>query len=653
MIISLKREELLDLQISLKKEYLLTNGKGGFCSSTIHDCHTRKYHGLLNLPVEGSGKLFNFLSKLELTALINEKEFHLSSNKFPGVYDPTGHKYAESFEYDLFPVTKYKIGEATISKAILMPEGEESVLVKYHLESSEQEISFRAIPLLAYRDIHSLSKQNMDIKPRTYFENNGFKINPYNGLPALFIQSSSPSIFYPSPKWWFNFEYLKERNRGYDYQEDLFVPGVFEFNLKPGEKIVFRASLQPANSDINKEWTKELKRLSFYKKKFDTDKEPLRTIKTHAGQFLVEQNNQMGIIAGYHWFQEWGRDSLISLAGITLCRNDFNSAFKILESFCGYEQNGLLPNMMNETGAHAYNTVDTPLLYFRSVQQFLAYGGDRKKVIKKLLPLMKKIVSAILENKNQLMQLGGDGLIYCGSDSENLTWMDAVVDGNPVTPRSGAPIEINALWYNSIKFLLNDFSQQLDDDLKHQLTDKGEQFERSFEQAFWNEDDACFFDLKNDGNPRASFIRPNQLFAMALPYTCISHEHALKSLETIKQHLLTPYGLRSLSPRNPFYRGEYKGDHKSRDEAYHQGMVWPWLIGIYVDALLKYAKSKAEVKKVVKKQFHELWDIHLKQYGLNHISELFRPNPPYVAKACIAQAWSEAELIRVLSMLKI
>ncbi|MBT3424401.1 MAG: glycogen debranching protein [Bacteroidetes bacterium] len=653
MKISLKREELLDLQVSLKKEYLITNGRGGFCSSTVLDCHTRKYHGLLNLPVIETGKVFNFLSKIELTASVNDMEFHLSTNKFPGVYNPTGHKYVDSFDYDFYPITTYTLGEAVIIKSILMPEGEDTVLVKYQLISGDQEIHFKANPLIASRNIHSLSKQNMDIMPRTYFEENGFKIEPYKGLPALFIQTSIPSVFYPSPKWWLNFEYLKERNRGYDYQEDLFVPGVFEFKLKKGEEVIFRASLSSANSEIGKEWDKEYKRALRESQKFKTDAEPLKTLKTHAGQFLIEQNKRKGIVAGYHWFGEWGRDSLISLAGITLCRNDFKSALNILESFTAYEKDGLLPNIIDQSGAHSYNAVDTPWLFFRAAQQYLEYTGEKEKIVKKLLPLMKNIVSAVLENRNPLMHMGGDGFIYVGSETENYTWMDAMVNGKPITPRSGAAIEINALWYNALQFLVNDFNEHLDNSFKQQILEKLKLYEQHFESSFWNENDGCFCDLKNDGSLEASFIRPNQLFALALPYTCVSADKAKQSLETIKQHLVTPYGLRTLSPRNTNYRGEYKGSPETRDESYHQGMVWPWLIGIYTDALLKQSKSKASVKKEVIKNFKDLWEVHLEQYGLNHISELFRPNPPYVAKACIAQAWSEAELIRVLSLLKI
>jgi predicted glycogen debranching enzyme len=653
MKIVLKRHELLDLQISLKKEYLLSNSKGGYCSSTVHDCHTRKYHSLLALPVEGTGKVFNFLSKIELTAIFQDKEFRLSTNKFPGVYNPTGHKYIDSFTYDLYPITHYKFGDVVISKTIVMPANEDSVLVKYKMEEGSQEIAFKANPLMAYRDMHTLSKENMNIKPRTYFEKNGFKIDPYEGLPPVYIQTSIPSVFYPAPQWWQNFEYLKERNRGYDYQEDLFMPGVFEFSLTKGQEIIFRASLSPASEEIKKDWTKEIRRINNYKKKFAEEKEPLKTLKTHAGRFLIETNQKKGIIAGYHWFREWGRDSLISLAGITLYRNDPKSALSILESFTAYEKDGLLPNMIDETGAHAYNAADTPLLYFRAAQQYLEYTGEKKKVEQKLLPLMKQIIQAILEKRNPVLHLGEDGLLYSGNNHQNLTWMDAVVDGSPVTPRAGAPVEINALWYNALKFVNCDLEDGLEASFKSNLEKQIALFEAHFEKNFWNEDNQCFDDLKQEGSVRESFIRPNQLFAMALPYRCISKENALKAIQTITQHLVTPYGLRTLSPRNPFYRGEYKGSQKTRDEAYHQGMVWPWLIGIYVDALTNYSDHMPDVRKEVKATFSELWKIHLSQYGLNHISEIFRPNPPFVAKACIAQAWSEAELIRVLSLLKI
>lgn len=654
MKIKLSRDEMLDLQISMKKEYLLTNGKGGYCSSTIYDCHSRKYHGLLVLPVkEQGGRLYNFLSKLEPVIIIESKEFHLSTNKFPIVYDPTGHKYINSFENEYFPVTTYKIGDITFVKSILMPLGEDTVLVKYDLVSSEMPVTLKVTPFMAFREINSLAKENMDIKPRTFFEENGFKFDPYQGLPPVYVQSSIKSTFYPAPHWWKNFEYTKERKRGYEYHEDLFVPGSFEVKLNQGDSVIFRASLTPTEKYIPSEWNNELKRISGFADQYKDVPEPLKTFKIAASDYVITYNNgSKGIVAGYHWFGEWGRDTLIALPGLTMNTGRFAEALDILKKYTTLERNGLLPNIISEDGNHAYNSIDTPLLYFWAVQNYITSSSDVDSVKEHILPVLIKIITAFLDNRVPLCSQGTDGFIYTGNEHTNLTWMDAVVDGCPVTPRNGAAIEINALWYNALSFLLNEFSESVEADLLARIKTVKEAYEHNFENFFWAEVDQCFCDRLISHEKRELFIRPNQLFALGLPYTCVSKEKALIALDTIDLHLLTPYGLRTLSQRNPRFRGEYKGEPSLRDLAYHQGMVWPWLVGIYTDAVLKVRGNSNEVKKNVLDNFNSLINEHPQTYGLHHFSELVRPNPPYVAKGCIAQAWSIAEVIRMIEVLK-
>ena len=655
MKIKLLRNDILDLPITLKKEYLLTNGRGGYCSSTVLDCHMRKYHGLLVLPQKQWDKMFIFLSKLEATAIIDEKEFHLSSNKFPIVIEPTGHKYISRFEMEYHPITTYKFGDTEITKTILMPYGEETVHVRWDIIKCEKPITFRIQPLFAYRDINSLTHHNLELKPRAYFETNGFKFDPYPGLPPTYVQTSLKSTFFPSPDWWNNFEYIKERNRGYEYHEDLFTPGFFELNLKEGNSVIVRASLKQGGDKIRAEWDKEIKRVAKESERFKKEKEPLQSLKIHAAHYLIKYDNkEPGIIAGYQWFKEWGRDTLISLAGLTLCRGENELALNILKKFTKYEKNGLLPNMFSENGAGAYNCIDSSLLYFRAIQQYIEYTNEKESVGKYLSKTIINIIKSYLGNLNTYTFLGEDGLIYAGNENTNLTWMDAIVDGKPVTSRHGAAVEIQALWYNALCFVRDEPVINADDDLKKKIIDVIGKFEANFEKKFWHEADNCLVDVYRSDSDRQNFIRPNQLFAIGLPYSCISSEKAIRIIETVKQHLLTPYGLRTLSPRNLLYKGEFRGNQLIRDQAYHQGMVWPWLIGIYMDSLMKqkYPGNKTEIKKHLYSTMNEFNDKHIEQYGLYHISELFRPNPEYVAKGSMAQAWSDAEMIRVLDMLK-
>ena len=648
MKVKITRDEILDLEGSLKKEYLLTNGLGGYASSSILDCNRRKYHGLLILPLEKLGKTFNLLSKLEPTIVINKNEFLLSTNKFPGVNFPTGHQYVEYFELEYFPVTKYMIGDMEITKSILMPRFSNSVLVRYDVVKAPKRIVFRVNPLLSYREIHFLSVKNMNLRQRAFVEKNGFKIDPYEGLPALYIQTSMKSVFFHSPEWWSNFEYLKERHRGYAYQEDLFSPGIFELKLKQGDSVIFRASIDKITKDIETEWDEEVKRLKKEHKKYSEEKEPLRTMKAVSEAYIVENSNKdKGIIAGYHWFGEWGRDTLISLTGLTLCTGKADAALNILKRFSKYEKDGLLPNVLGQDKNYSYNCIDSSLWFFWAVQNYLKYTGDKENVEKLLFPTMKKIITAFLENKVPNVGLKDNGLLYAGNENTQLTWMDATAYGKPVTPRNGAPVEINALWYNALKFLSNEFGGKLGKEFREKINYQAALFENIFTRAFWNEKRQCLDDVYREYGSDIS-IRPNQLFAIGLPYNCVENEKALSIIRTVQKHLVTAYGLRTLSPEDPMYQVDYRGDQNARDSAYHQGMIWPWLIGIYCDALFIHNPDKKFVKQHVYDTFKDLWEKHLSRYGLLHISEIFKPTPPNTAKGCIAQAWNMAEIIRVL-----
>ncbi|MBN1798716.1 MAG: glycogen debranching enzyme N-terminal domain-containing protein [Spirochaetales bacterium] len=650
MKISFDRDFILNLNQSLTKEYLLTNGNGAYASSSILDCHTRKYHGLLAVPLENLNATYLLLSKLDCALVLDKKEHRLSTNKFPGVFSPTGHQYITDFDMEYLPVTTYKLGDLVLTKTIAMPRLGPTVLIRYDLINSKKPVLLKLFPFIAYRKIHELTLENTDIRPRTYFEENGFKIDPYSKLPPLYIQTSKHSVFYPSPSWWKNFEYVEEKNRGYDFKEDLFTPGVFEAKLKKGEHIIIRASTAKQSSPISSEWSHERERINKVYSTFVKDQEPLATLKVHAEHYLSKKQN--GIIAGFHWFGEWGRDTMLSLPGITLCRNDRNTALAILKKYVSYIQNGLLPNVISSGEDHAYNSIDTSLLFYRAVQKYIEYTGDKKQVNDHLLKPMLDIVTCLIRNETGISKIEQNGLLYAGTPKTQLTWMDAFADGGPVTPRHGAAVEINALWYNALSFLLNDFSNELSPTHKQLIREAQLKFEGHFEKLFWNQDMRCLIDVYRNEHDVEAHIRPNQLFAIGLPFTCIGKEKAADIITTIKRHLVTPYGLRTLSPQNPLYKADYSGDQNKRDAAYHQGMVWPWLIGIFYDACLKTSGKKQELDSYFLSTFQELWSSHLHERGLFHISEIFTPNPAFQAKGCIAQAWSMAEIIRVLDCIK-
>jgi predicted glycogen debranching enzyme len=644
------RDFILNLNQSLTKEYLLTNGNGAYASSSILDCHTRKYHGLLAVPLEHLNATYLLLSKLECSLVCDKKEHKLSTNKFPGVFSPTGHQYITRFDMEYLPVTTYKLGDLLLTKSIAMPHSEPTVLIRYDLINSKKPVLLKFIPFIAYRKIHELGSENTGIRPRTYFEENGFKIDPYPNLPPLYIQTSHRSVFYPSPGWWKNFEYVEEQKRGYGFKEDLFTPGVFEVKLKKGEHVTIRASISKLSTPIASEWSHEIERISNSYSEFAQDGEPLACLKVHAGHYLMEK--QDGIIAGFHWFGEWGRDTMLSLAGIALCRNKNKDALAILKRYVTYIQNGLLPNVISSGENHAYNSIDTSLFFFWTVQKYIEYTGDKNQVNEHLLKPMVEIITSLIRNETGISRVAQNGLLYAGTPHTQLTWMDAIADGIPVTPRHGAAVEINALWYNALCFLVNDFSEELSPPFKQAIQEVKQNFEDHFEKLFWNQELQCLIDVYRNEDDMEAHIRPNQLFAIGLPFTCISKEKAAKIITTVKRHLVTPYGLRTLSPQNPLYQADYSGDQNKRDAAYHQGMVWPWLIGIFYDACIKSSDHKTEVNSYFLSTFQELWNSHLHERGLFHISEIVTPNPAFQAKGCIAQAWSMAEVIRVLDCIK-
>ena len=639
-------DEIVNVRISLTNEYLLTNGRGGYASSTVLNCHTRKYHGLLILPRKGITTPSLILSKCDISAVVDKKEFRLSTHKFPNVYFPLGYQLIDSFTMEDYPITKFRFGDVLLAESLLMPYGEESILMRYELLESRKPITLKIIPLLAYRDIHTLHYQNISLRPRTCVEKSGFSVSPYENMPIFSMRTSIRSQFYPAPTWWNNFEYREEKARGYPYHEDLFAPGIFEIKLKTGDSVILEGTIREHRSrDINALWNNEIKRIKALKRGVSKGKEPLKTLLVQASHYLVTSSkNQKGIIAGYHWFQEWGRDTMISLTGLTLCRGDFETALSILTKYARFiNSDGYMPNVVAENGKHSYDAIDTSLFFFWAVQNYLEFTKDSRRVREHLLPSMKKIIASLSPTH--------EGLIFCGNENTQMTWMDACAYGKPVTPRHGAPIEINALWYNALMFLYTNFKNDLDDSLRKKIEATIETLRISLPRLFWNEKNNSLYDVyRFDGNSDAA-IRPNQLFALGLPFTCIDKEKANKILDTIKKHLVTPYGLRTLSPEDDQYKNTYEGDEDARSATYHQGMVWPWLIGIYTDALLK-VYQKNEVKNYIMETFNNLFTSHLKHNGLLHISEIFTPDPPYQPKGTIAQAWSMAEIIRTLYQLQ-
>ncbi|MEF2230746.1 MAG: amylo-alpha-1,6-glucosidase [Pseudodesulfovibrio sp.] len=649
-MIRIPRDECINTEVATRKEWLDTNGLGGYASSTAINCHTRKYHGLLVAALDNPRGRFVLLSKLETSLLHDGKEFHLSTNKYPGVYHPTGHQFVECFEQGLNPAVTYRIGDVLIRESILAVHGQNTVLVCYEIVEGNVLPTLRIRPLLAYRNIHTLTRENMFLRPKSYPEKNGRKIQPYEGMPPLHMATNRTSEFFPGPKWIYNVEYLLERARGFDYQEDLFSPGVFELPLQKGKPVIFAASVdRPGNLERLRK--KELDRRQTL---FDACKDrvrPVRWLKYFGDQFLIRNASGFAsVIAGYHWFGEWGRDTMIALPGLTFHSGRTAFGEEVLAAYAGLERDGLLPNYLDQSSDHlAYNSVDASLWFFWAVQEYLKAKGKKRFVMDRLYPAMRGIVAAHLEGRVPLCGLDGDGLLHAGNQYTQLTWMDAQAYGRPVTPRHGAAVEINALWYNALRCFL-ELARPEDADLADRARGAADVLAANFVKRFWDTEENGLCDVVNEyGQDRS--IRPNQIFAASLPHSMLDTNQMRAVISVVQTHLLTPYGLRTLSPRNPRYSPFYRGDADSRDSAYHQGMVWPWLAGHFGEALLRQAEDRAGAKAFLRKYFNPILRTFPDNFGIASVPELYTGNPPHQPKGAVAQAWSVAEAIRLNKIL--
>jgi predicted glycogen debranching enzyme len=649
----------LNLEKALRLEWLETNGLGSYASSTILSCNTRKYHGLLVANLKKPQGRHSLLSWLEDSILMKGKKFFLSCCQYPGVFHPGEKHFLREFCLGYSPRFTYEADGFRLHKAIMMVYGEDRVLIRYDVEHCLFPGIFRLKPFLAYRGFHALAKQNMYLHTKTTGIENGFKMEPYDGMPPIFIETTAKYEFYPSFVWHNNFEYQVEKERGFDWHEDLFCPGVFEIPVQKGSTVIFSASPEICRGGLEEIWTAEMTRRAGdasiderVAEKFETegDKINVRNLITSGQQFLIKTpSGRPAIVAGYHWFVDWGRDTLISLPGLTFCSGRIPEGIDILTSLGAHEKNGLLPNYFsdNETES-AYNTVDTSLWYFWAVQQMLKCTGDIETIRNQMWPVMKIILQAYMDGTVFNIRMSKNGLLHAGDEDTQLTWMDATVEGKPVTPRWGYPVEINALWYNAICFA-HELAQGFDDykSFFHVLIPE---IKKSFVDTFWIEDGAYLGDVFCDGHLDRT-IRPNQILAVSLPHSPLDLARQSAVVEKVRQHLLTSVGLRTLSPEDKNYKGRYEGNGPARDAAYHQGTVWPWLIAHFGEAYIRVAKDKAAAKAFLLNHIRSFIGRHMPEADVGSISEIFDGDPPHHPNGCISQAWSVAGLIRLYTLL--
>lgn len=638
------KSELVNLQYSIHREILSTNRAGSYMTTTIVCCNTRKYHGLLICPIQNfDNESFVLLSSIDETIVQHDQSFNLGIHQYPnGVYDPRGHKYIVDFEIEPTPTFTYRVGGVVLKKELLMVHNSDQVMIRYTLLDAHSHTSIKLRPFLAYRNRHQLSKANLFVNKEFGCIENGIASCLYSGFPTLNLQLNKENTFVSNPDWYYDIVYYEEKIRGYDYMEDLYTPGYFETTIEKGESIIISASLKEESSKkMSVAFNKELKARS-PKDSF------INCLKNSATQFIVQQGKDMEIIAGFPWFGRWGRDTFIALPGLTLAANyDPKSCKGVLDTMSGEMNNGLFPNIGKNDNA-AYNSVDAPMWYFWAIQKYSQSLEDKSSVWKDYGNKMKQILDAFRSGINDHIQMHENGLIWAAQDGKALTWMDAVVEGVPVTPRAGYTVEINALWYNAIMFTLELAEINGDSQFVEEWQDLPFKIKESFINIFWNEELQYLADYV-DFSGQNMDLRSNQIIAASLHYSMIDDHQKSAVIYAIKDELLTKKGLRTLSPNHPDYKGFYAGDQSTRDRAYHQGTVWVWQLGHYVEACFKlYGQSFLNDAKNIVEGFNDC----MTYYGLCSIAEVYDGNPPHAPGGSISQAWSVSEVLRIINMIK-
>lgn len=637
---------LADFSEAIRHEWLETNGLGGWASSSIIGCNTRRYHGLLVAATKPPAERMALISKLDETIVLNAERFELGSNLYQNnIIHPQGNQYLQEFSKELFPQWMYEINGIQLRKTIAMIHGENTTVVLYEVLKALQPFQVELLPLLSGRGYHSLMHANDAAGHEFHFSNHLFQTKIFNDTPAIYINIPG-SDYQHHPNWFLHFNYAVEQYRGLDFEEDLFSPGHFSIDLKEGDRVGIILSVNnPAEQDAFELFEEEEKR----RRELVNDErdETMRQLLLAADQFIVKRGDSLKtIIAGYHWFTDWGRDTMISLPGLCISTGRFDDAKKILSAFAQSVSMGMLPNRFQDNNEPPeYNNVDGTLWYFVAIKKYLDATGDETFIIHELLPVLKEIIDWHFRGTRFNIHVNEDGLLYAGEDGQQLTWMDARIGTWVVTPRMGKPVEIQALWYNALKIfaeLLQINKQKHDAELVELSAAKAKE---SFEQLFWYDEGNYLYDVIDENAKPDATLRPNQLFAISLPYALVEGEKAKAILKMVEEKLFTPVGLRSLPMNDDHYVHNYGGDAWHRDSSYHQGTVWSWLLGPYVDAVMKTqgTKGRKQAERICKR-----FKYHLNEGCIGSVSEIFDADAPHHPRGCIAQAWGVAEWIRVM-----
>lgn len=666
--INITQEALLHFDEAIRKEWLVTNGVGGYASSTVLGVNTRKYHGLLVAALRPPGDRTVCLAKLDEEVFVGENIYQLGANEFHGKIFPEGYLFLKEFSLNPLPTYVYTMQNVRVRKTIFMPKEKNAVAVSYKvLNNNAFEAKIRVFPLLTCRHFHSVVDRRRSSLDYSQQHSDREVEVTFNTPKATIIACATKGKFSEKTTWIERLYYREEGMRGESSTDGCFQPGYFEVPVPPkleGEfAIVTVASESSQESrkildtvgitmyDVESQLKRELESrkdllVHFYNSHREVPVSNwLIWVLLAADAFIAKGvGDREAVMAGYFWFETWGRDTFISLPGLMLATGKFAEAKKVLLDFTRRVKQGLIPNFIGDrSGKPIYNTVDATLWYVNAVLQYLKYTGDFEFIQKQLWEKLKAIIDSHGKGTAFSICLDSDGLLAHGP---RLTWMDAEVAGRAVTPRAGKAVEIQALWYNALKtmqLLANKFEETR---LSEKYAGMAREARESFNEKFWNDESGCLFDVVEASGVDAS-LRPNQITAVALDLTMLNNDKSERVVNVVQRELVTPYGLRTLARSDPGYRGVYVGDRRSRDQAYHNGTVWPWLLGPFATAFLKAKGHETFWLEYALKNFiRPLFKQQVFEAGLGTLSEIFDGDAPHTPRGCVAQAWSVAEPLR-------
>ncbi len=655
-LLRIDRNDCLRLDCALSREWLETNGRGAYAAGTVPMCATRRYHGLLVAPSPGGRGRHVYLARFEESLEGPDRAVPLSIARYPGLWSPHGHKSLAGFELAPFPVFRYRLGANEVSREILLVRDAQTVLVRYALSGEQDDLQLVLRPLLPYREADALTHENLALQPearpiRIDGQLMGISVQPYAVLPAIHITVSAAGCqFTADPVWYRNVEYEVDLQRGYEGHEDQFCPGVIRLRLLGAQPAVVAASIEEPVLDPGQLWMVESARRRAEAEAVGRDVRSILSLTANDFLFRTE-GGRLGVLAGYPWYTERGRDTFVALPGLTLSRGLIEDCALVLDAAASYERGGLLPSRFGQgPDDSTYRSADAALWWVRAVRLYELAGGSVARIRERWLPVLLRIGQRYREGTDLGIGCDADGLLHVGAPGVAATWMSAYTVDGPVTPRSGCPVELNALWYFLIAYLTNLLEAVGDSDEQAGWLELRRRLERSFLDRFWLADEAYLADLWTEAGPDKS-IRPNMVIAAALEFSPLNEGMREDVVRVAERHLLTPVGLRTLAPSDPQYRGTHGGGEQAHQESLHQGSAWPWLLGFYVEANLR-AVGPVPQRIASLRELLDGLGPELRVGGLNHLYEAYDGDAPHRGGGAFAQAWNVGEILRAYALLE-